>query len=251
MSLWKSGTRPHLRCSSLIVGAGVGPWEKAWAGVKTGTQLLQDLEARSLKRPLLTRIAALDNLPEGGIARGTLVELAGRRSSGRFALGLAALAAVTQSGESAALIDLGDHLDPDNAAAAGVDLARLLWLRPSRLLEAAASAEMILATGFDLVVLDLGVKPFTPRRPPESVWIRLARAAQAHEAVLLVISPFPLKSSASHTVIAVHDAKPLWSGVGAAPRLLAGLSVRLSVRGRRGGERSGTLSFFTREDLGR
>src|SRR5512143_1726070 len=48
----------------------------------------------------------------GGLPRGTLVEVVGRRSSGRFALALAALAAATQAGESAALVDLGDQLDP-------------------------------------------------------------------------------------------------------------------------------------------
>src|SRR6185369_3610472 len=71
---------------------------------------------------LATGVEPLDRLLPGGLPKGKLVELAGRRSSGRFSMGLSALASVTSSGEPAALIDVGEHLDPQGAAGAGVDL---------------------------------------------------------------------------------------------------------------------------------
>ena len=109
--------------------------------------------------PIATTVPGLDRLLSGGLPRGGLVELSGRRSSGRFSIGLAALASATSSGEAAALVDLGGHLDPQSAEAAGADLTRLLWVRPARLKEAVASTEMLLATGFPLVVADLGLAP--------------------------------------------------------------------------------------------
>jgi hypothetical protein len=42
---------------------------------------------------------------------------------------LAALAAATRRGEYCAVVDASDALDPQSAAAAGVDLERLLWVR--------------------------------------------------------------------------------------------------------------------------
>ncbi len=121
--------------------------------------------------PIATMVPGLDRLLCGGLPRGGLVELSGRRSSGRFSIGLAALASATSSGEAAALVDLGGHLDPQSAEAAGADLTRLLWVRPARLKEAVASTEMLLAAGFPLVVADLGLAPVRGgcRRPADGV----------------------------------------------------------------------------------
>ena len=81
---------------------------------------------------------ALDRLLDGGLPRGQLVELVGGRSSGRFSTLLAVLAAATSTGEAAALVDLGDGLDPVAALMLGTDLQRLLWLRPTTLKDALA-----------------------------------------------------------------------------------------------------------------
>ena len=75
-------------------------------------------------------IPALDALT-GGMPRGCLTELCGPASSGRTTVLLAALAAATRCGEYCALIDASDALDPHSAAAAGIDLDRLLWVRCS------------------------------------------------------------------------------------------------------------------------
>src|SRR5579872_1655316 len=75
-------------------------------------------------------IPALDALT-GGLPRGCLTEICGPASSGRTSLLLAALAAATRRGEFCAIIDASDTLDPHSAAAAGVDLEHLLWVRCS------------------------------------------------------------------------------------------------------------------------
>ena len=136
-------------------------------------------------------VPALDRLLCGGLPRGGFVELSGRRSCGRFSIGIAALASATSSGEAAALVDLGSHLDPQAAEAAGVELERLLWVRPEKLKDAVASAEMLLSAGFPLVVLDLGLAPVRGRFTPDAAWVRLERAARSRNAALLLARAVP------------------------------------------------------------
>ncbi len=67
----------------------------------------------------------------GGLPRGALSEITGPASSGRTGVMLAALAQATRRREVCALVDASDSFDPASAAAAGVDLERLLWVRCS------------------------------------------------------------------------------------------------------------------------
>jgi hypothetical protein len=197
--------------------------------LQTASQLLRSIQDRDRRPPLPIHVPAFDRLQGGGLTRGSLVELAGTRSSGRFALMLAALAAATTAGEATALVDLGDHLDPKAAQAAGVDLTRLLWMRPLSVKDALTAAEMVLSAGFGLVVLDLGAKPLPLHRVPEAAWMRLARAAEAQKSILLLISPYSLRSSAAGAVIVADKAQALWEGEAPSPRLLSGISVRLTA----------------------
>jgi len=73
-------------------------------------------------------IPSLDALA-GGLPRGCLTEICGPASSGRTTVLLAALAAATRRGEFCAVLDASDALDPQSAAAAGVGLDQLLWVR--------------------------------------------------------------------------------------------------------------------------
>ena len=114
--------------------------------------------------PLATSVTAFDEVLGGGLPRGTLVELVGRGSCGRFSTLLSALQQMTSAGEAAALVDQGSQLDPQTATAAGIDLDRLLWLRPQRLDDSLAAAEMLITTGFEFVALDLGLPPVLGRR---------------------------------------------------------------------------------------
>jgi len=198
---------------------------------------------------LPTTVDAFDDLLTDGLHPGQMVELIGHRSSGRFSTVLATLAAATAMGEAAALVDLGDGLDPEIAAAAGVVLERLLWIRPDHLKQALTGAEMLLAGGFPLVVIDLGNPPVPGGRGAEAAWLRLARAAQNHDAVLLVSSPYRASGTAATGVVKATRGKPSWSDNGLAPRLLLGLSSQLTLEKLRGHQdtRSETLRLTTPE----
>jgi hypothetical protein len=196
----------------------------------------QEISAASprLKAPLKT-FPALDELLGGGLPRGKLVEMIGSRSSGRFSAVLAALAAATTAGEAAALVDLGDGLDPQAAADLGLDLRRLLWLRPTILKQALAGAEILLGSGFPLVVLDLGNPPVRGGRGAEAGWLRLARAAQAQGAALLVASPYRVSGTAAAVVLQAVRGRARWHGMsGGPPWLLDGLSCRVTLEKCRG-----------------
>ena len=193
-----------------------------------------------------TRLRGVDQLLGGGIRRGQTVELVGSRSSGRFSLVLEILAGATQSGESAALVDLGDHFDPQAAARAGVVLERLLWARPERLKQALGSAEVLIGGGFPLVVLDLGLPPIPGGRGKESAWMRLRRAAESHQAALLIASPYRAGGTAPLKILDLGSrtlpVRALWAQAAPrSPRLLNGLRTRLELAKSRG-ERPGAAA---------
>jgi len=181
-----------------------------------------------------TAVSALDDLLQGGLPRGELVELIGKRSSGRFSTVLSTLAAATSSGEAAALVDLGDAFDPQSAAEAGLSLERLLWVRPQHLKQGLIATEMLLHGGLPLVILELGVPPVPGGRGAEASWMRLERAAQRRGAALLVASPYRVSGTAAAAVVETRGSRQAWTGRGRSPRLLAGLSCRLELKKRRG-----------------
>jgi hypothetical protein len=195
---------------------------------------------------LPTGIADLDGLLEGGLPRGRLTELvatgrtpAGRRSpapaprastsTGATTLAYRLASSVTSRAEQlVAWIDAADALDPTSASAAGVDLTRVLWVRPPDLGAAFSASELVLAGGgFPLVVLDMlsagrsraaqrtsftaqshaartprvaargrgaayamdGERRSTaPSHPGPHVWIRLSRAAAQSRSALVVLA---------------------------------------------------------------
>lgn len=190
--------------------------------------------------PFPTTLDALDRLLDGGLARGQLVELVGHRSSGRFSALLAALAATTQAGDAAAFVDLGDGLSPLDAVQAGVCLERLLWLRPTRVGEALASAEMLLQGGFPLVVLDLGSPPLPGGKGNEAGWLRLARGARDRSAALLISAPYRVSGTAAAVVVSADGERGRWLGLGGPFPLLAGLESTVALeKSRRRGARNG------------
>jgi hypothetical protein len=179
--------------------------------------------------PWSAAVPELAALVPGGLPRGALTELAGRRSSGRLGLVVALLAAATGAGENAALVDLGDALDPQSAAAAGVALERLLWARPRNLAETLTAAEAVIGGGFPLVVVELGLPPVPGGWGAEAQWLRLARAARAGGGVLLVSTPTRRCGVATTTALVLEAARARWSGVAPGPRLLDGIASRLAL----------------------
>jgi len=86
------------------------------------------LDVRPAPEMVSSGIPQLDLLT-GGLARGCLTEICGTASSGRTSVLLFALARATQRGEVCALVDSSDAFDPASAAAAGMEMSRLLWVR--------------------------------------------------------------------------------------------------------------------------
>lgn len=199
------------------------------AKVRTGAELLRRAANSGSTSTLPTTLDAIDSLLGGGLQRGKLVELIARRASGRFSIVLSTLVAATSMGEAAALIDLGDHFDPQLAAANGVDLRRLLWVRPRNVKEAVMSAEMVTATGFQLVVVDVGLHPIRGRRAPDAAWVRLARTAESHGTAMLVSTPYSLTGTASDAVLKANVSRARWTGRGSSPRLLDGIDLTVTL----------------------
>jgi hypothetical protein len=76
-----------------------------------------------------TGIPTLDDCLGGGLPIGAITELTGPECSGRTSLALSFIAGLTQAGRVCAWVDVSDTLHPESAAAIGVDLSRLLWIR--------------------------------------------------------------------------------------------------------------------------
>ncbi len=84
---------------------------------------------RTIREQSPTGIAEIDALLDGGLPIGAITEVVGPPCSGRTTLAQAALAAITSAGKAVAWVDASDSLDPESAAAAGIDLSRQLWVR--------------------------------------------------------------------------------------------------------------------------
>ena len=86
--------------------------------------------APKMVRPVArTGIAAVDELLRGGLPVGAITELVGPECSGRTSLALSFIAEATRSDKVCAWIDCSDSLHPESAAANGIDLQRLMWVR--------------------------------------------------------------------------------------------------------------------------
>ena len=175
-----------------------------------------------------TGLPPLDVQLRGGVPRGQVSEIVGPRSSGRTSVLRALMAEATHRGELVALIDTLDRFDPASAAAAGVDLARVLWVRgedipltqlalapgwePSRprsgrtrdsvvaraLDRAIKAANLVLQSGgFGLVALDIADVPLDVLRElPFNTWMRLQRVVDASDTACVLVADVPSARSA-------------------------------------------------------
>lgn len=115
-------------------------------------------------------------LPGGGLPCGALTALCGGPASGKTALALSALATCTGKGELAAFLDGRGELYPPAAAALGVELPRVLWVRPPDPSTGLWAAEALLASSaFSVVVVDLALPAHLSTR--ESAMLRRIAAA--------------------------------------------------------------------------
>ncbi|MGA9524461.1 MAG: recombinase RecA [Myxococcaceae bacterium] len=143
---------------------------------------------RSYLAVLRTGVAPFDGLfPEGGLPLGQAMELWGEAASGRTSLGLRAVAAAGREGRLSAWIDGPRELYPPAAAALGVDLPRLLIVRPPAPGQLVWSAVQLLRSGaFACVVLDL---THTGVRLSLAEGRKLQDAAVKGGGVLLLLTP--------------------------------------------------------------
>jgi hypothetical protein len=157
---------------------------------------------------------------------GRLSEIVGPRSSGASSLLLALIARITtQGGGQVAFVDGMDALDPASAAAAGVDLSALLWVKCGGRLRVALSAADLLVRcpGFALVVLDLDeLGPL-----PASAHIRLQRAVEG-DTILIIRTARHREGSPASLVLATRRLAPRWMGLRPLTRL-AGLRSEVSI----------------------
>jgi len=92
-------------------------------------------------------IASVDELLAGGLPLGAVTEMVGPECSGRTSFALSFVSRMTQTGKVCAWIDVSNTLHPESAAAVGMDLSRLLWVRCG---VQASNAPPTLTNGFAL-----------------------------------------------------------------------------------------------------
>jgi recombination protein RecA len=212
-----------------------------------GVTAASRLEARPAPEMVTSGIREIDELA-GGLPRGGLSEICGPASSGRTSVLLSALAAATRRQEACALVDVTDALDTVSAAATGVELERLLWIRCSqasgfgpptwdsgpptsdlrprasspksevraprfdvRLEQALRVTDLLLQSGgFGLVAIDLGDVPdAAARRIPLASWFRFQRAVEPTATVLLVVAQAPCAQTCASLLIRLQAGKKL------------------------------------------
>lgn len=84
---------------------------------------------RMIRPVMATGVPEIDALLDGGLPLGAITEMVGPECSGRTSTALSFIAQMTQAERVCAWVDVSNTLHPESAAAAGVDLSRLLWVR--------------------------------------------------------------------------------------------------------------------------
>jgi hypothetical protein len=174
----------------------------------------------------------------------------------------AALAAATRRGETVALIDTFDRFDPPTAAACGIVLPRLLWVRgqavskttvavdpawlpgvravtgPGTFVErvidrALKSLNLVVQSGVcTLVAIDLIDVPATAlRRLPAATWFRIERAIEGSDTAVVIVAAQPVaRSSGGRSIALGSDARQVkWTGAHDRTRRLGGVSTAATL----------------------
>jgi hypothetical protein len=178
---------------------------------------------RTMRETAPTGIPEVDRLLDGGLPVGAISEITGPVSSGRTSLALAFLAGRTREDRVCAWVDSNDSFDSESAAANGVALRQLLWVRCncagqaarlwarpdlshphfSHLDQALRATDLLLqAGGFSALVLDLGsTSPEDGGRIPLATWFRFRQAADRTRCSLLVLAQESLAQSSAAVVL--------------------------------------------------
>jgi recombination protein RecA len=187
---------------------------------------------------LPTGVPSLDRALGGGLRRGHLSDIIGPRSAGRTAVLCGVLAMAAARGEAVALVDTHDRFDPVSAAAAGLDLSRLLWIRDTGDASRALKAlNLVLqAGGFGVVALDLADASAPALRAfPFTTWLRVARVIEGSQTVALLTGTERIARSPGGVTIALDvpgaGLQANWAGGSKRARVLRTLELRPRVVG--------------------
>lgn len=223
------------------------------------------MRAAAMPELVCCGVAEVDAALGGGFPVGAITELTGKDSSGHTTLALSTLAKVTQGGESCAYVDASDTLDPLSAAALGVDLRRLLWVRAgvtkgdagaqhkpqkpwSRLDQSLRAADLLLHSGgFRAIVLDMAdIDPEHAQRVPAAMWYRFRLQAEKSQTLFLLLTRVACAHSCAAASLCCEAANANWDqATEASPALLAGLSYCVRVRRSAGREVTQSVSSGT------
>ena len=184
---------------------------------RTLTSALAPLDRSDAAAFIPFGVEAIDGVLRGGLPRGQVSEIAGSPSSGRTTLLLQLLSAATRGGEITALVDTCDRLDVASAAAAAIDLDRLLWIRGESFdslhsLRAIKALTLVLqAGGFAVVAIDLAdVHPRVLKSLPFTTWLLLQRIVEGSDTACLLVTPEPLARSAGGLTV-MCTGRTTWS----------------------------------------
>jgi hypothetical protein len=174
-------------------------------------------QPRAIRETASIGIAEVDALTDGGLPVGAISEVTGPESSGRTSLAHAFVAQRTQEDRVCAWVDVHDAFDVETAAANGVRMKQLLWIRCrntaarskdgarpwTRLDQALRATDLLLqAGGFSALVLDLGsTAPEHGLKIPLATWFRFRQAADRTRCSLLVLAQAPLAQSSAALVL--------------------------------------------------
>jgi hypothetical protein len=183
--------------------------------------------ARERSVPLVAGLGEL--VPDGAVARGSVLRVTGRVGAGATSVGFALAAACTTLGEWAAAVELDATLGPLAAAEAGVALERFAVVRrvpPARW----ATVVAALLDGVSLVLAEV------PRGVSLGDARRLEARARERESVL-VVSETRGAAWPGGALYALHAAESGWgldheAGVERDVGLLAARRLRVQVDGR-------------------
>lgn len=182
-----------------------------------------------------TGIAALDAaLHVGGIARGRLTELVGMPTCGATSLAYQVVANAQAGEATAAYVDLGDTFDPDYAARWGINLERLLLVRPQNSSKALQIAhDMIRDNGLALVVLDSFAQNVLATGKPMQ---QLSQAVGRSRTALLVLSMTSMGESETFLQTRLRLARHAWAWQ---LDYVIGYEVEITILKDKGGAREG------------
>jgi len=178
-----------------------------------------------------------------GVPKGQLTEIFGSSSSGKTTLALALLAACTREGGIGAYIDPALSLFAPVAAGAGIDLRRIIVVRPRDEAAARRAVDALVRGGAcGVVALDCGDWPHVLQTHHCA---RLVAQAEKTGTVLLVISGGSNAALASFASLRLraHGLAPLWQDGSDGGRRLQGCVATIDVAKARSTSPGRSVSF--------